>query len=147
MTNDAVEVLDEKTSARIRAELRSKREDCKILTPRWVFTDKNDGLRTKENNLGIKASARLVVPGFRDVLSFSLRKDAPTASRLSQHLVFTFTASNFQKLEWRLMSCDVKSAFLEVILTWTAPVSFSSRTPRVCTVNLNFLLAPVAWRV
>ena len=107
MTNDAVEVLDEKTSARIRAELRSKREDCKILTPRWVFTDKNDGLRTKENNLGIKASARLVVPGFRDVLSFSLRKDAPTASRLSQHLVFTFTASNFQKLEWRLMSCDV----------------------------------------
>ena len=67
MTNDVVEVLDEKTSRKIRAERKSKREDCKILTPRWVFTDKRDGLRAKENNLGIKPSARLVVPGFKDV--------------------------------------------------------------------------------
>ena len=81
VTKDAVEVLDENASKKIRAELKNKREDCKILTPRWVFTDKRDGLRAKENNLGIKPSARLVVPGFKDVLSFSLREDAPTASR------------------------------------------------------------------
>ncbi|CAK9100240.1 unnamed protein product [Durusdinium trenchii] len=112
-TNEAVEVLDDKTSQRIRADLKAKKEDCKILTPRWVFTDKHDGLRTKENNLGLKANARLVVPGFKDVLSFSLRKDAPTASRLSQHLVFSYVASYFKDHGWRLMSCDVKSAFLK----------------------------------
>ena len=113
MTNDVVEVLDEKTSRKIRAERKSKREDCKILTPRWVFTDKRDGLRAKENNLGIKPSARLVVPGFKDILSFSLRKDALTASRLAQHIVFTYTASRFKEHAWQLMSRDAKSAFLK----------------------------------
>ena len=112
-TNDAVEVLSDEESLKVREELRARKEESKILTPRWVFTDKHDGLRTPENNLELKASARLVVPGFKDVLAFSIRKDAPTASRLSQHLLLTFTASYFGSLGWRLLSCDVKAAFMK----------------------------------
>ena len=111
-SNDAVEVLDETESLKVRAELRAKNEEAKILTPRWVFTDKHDGLRTAQNDLPLKASARLVVPGFKDVLSFTLRKDAPTASRTSQHFLFTFTAAKFA-CGWRLLSVDVKSAFMK----------------------------------
>ena len=56
--------------------------------------------------------------GFRDVLSFAIRKDAPTGSRLSQHMLLIWTASHnkFVKGEkdaWRLVSADVKSAFLK----------------------------------
>ncbi|CAE7651334.1 RE2 [Symbiodinium sp. KB8] len=91
--NDAVETLTEEETAKVLATLKQRGEMHKILTPRYVFTDKNDGLRTSSNNLPIKASARLVVPGYKDETAFDLRKDAPTASR-------TGTA-------------DVKSAFLK----------------------------------
>jgi len=112
VTNDAVEVLSDREASKIRNDLKSKNEDCKILTPRWVFTDKHDGLRTPTNNLELKANARLVVPGFKDVLAYAIRKDAPTASRTSQHLTFTLTAAYFKDFGWRLLSVDVKSAFL-----------------------------------
>ena len=47
-------------------------------------------------------------------MAFSIRKDAPTASRISQHMLFIMTAS-FKKAKkaWRLMSTDVKSAFMK----------------------------------
>ena len=83
--NDAVETLTEEETAKVLATLKQRGEMHKILTPRYVFTDKNDGLRTSSNNLPIKASARLVVPGYKDETAFDLRKDAPTASRTSQH--------------------------------------------------------------
>ena len=41
--------------------------------------------------LPIRASARLVVPGYKDLTAYELRKDAPTASRTSQHLLFSLT--------------------------------------------------------
>ena len=110
--NDAVEVLSEAESVKIRRELKKRGEDSKILTHRWVFTDKHDGLRTSSNNLEEKPNARLVVPGFKDVFAFSIRKDAPTASRTSQHVVLPFTACNFKK-GWRLLSVDIKSAFMK----------------------------------
>ena len=111
--NDAVEVLSEAESLKIRQELKRRGEEGKILTPRWVFTDKHDGLRTESNNLEEKPNARLVVPGFKDVFAFSIRKDAPTASRTSQHMVLTLTACNFAKKSWRLLSVDIKSAFMK----------------------------------
>ncbi|CAL1174258.1 unnamed protein product [Cladocopium goreaui] len=113
VANDAVEVLPDEEAARVRSDLKKKKEECKILTPRWVFTDKHDGLRTPQNNLELKANARLVVPGFKDVMSYGMRKDAPTASRTSQHLVFTLTASYHSARGWRLLSVDVKSAFMK----------------------------------
>ena len=110
--NEAVQVMSMQRSADVRRELAQKGELNKILRPRFVLTDKSDGLRTKENNLEKKPSARLVVPGFRDSanLEGKLRRDAPTGSRLSQHLLFCLAAWN---VDWYLVSGDVKSAFLK----------------------------------
>ena len=79
------------------------------MVPRYVYTDKHDGLRTSTCPLPLKANARLVVPGYKDVTAYDLRKDAPTGARTSQHLLLLFTASK----GWILMSADVKSAFLK----------------------------------
>ena len=110
--NDAVEVLKPHQAKKVWRELKLKQETHKVLTPRFVFTDKNDGLRTSEKDLPLLASGRLVVPGFRDVTAYQIRKDAPTASRIRQHLVMVLTSCNF-KHGWRLWSADVKSAFLK----------------------------------
>ena len=116
--NDAVEILTPEESSRVRRRLAGAHEGSKILTPRYVFTDKHEGLRTAENPLPLRARARVIVPGYKDVFSYSLRKDAPTGSRVAQHLLFTFTASHARASKeseklWRLMSADVKSAFLK----------------------------------
>ena len=110
--NDAVEVLSPAEADEVKKRLRKDGEASKILQPRFVYTDKNDGLRTEDRPMEIKASARLVVPGYQDVSAYSIRKDAPTASRLMQHVLFALTASKF-KQGWRLLSADVKSAFLK----------------------------------
>lgn len=57
------------------------REVHRLLQPRWVFTDKHDGLGAGEVDLPVKALARIVVPGYKDVDSYGVRKDAPTACR------------------------------------------------------------------
>ena len=82
------------------------------MRPRFVLTDKADGLRTETNNLEKRPSARLVVPGFRDTanLEGKLRRDAPTGSRLAQHLLFILAAWH---VDWKLISGDVKAAFLK----------------------------------
>ena len=99
-------------SQKVRQRLAHAGELDKILQPRFVLTDKHDGVRTASHPLPIKASARIVVPGFRDRanLEGNLRKDAPTGSRLAQHFLFCVVAFH---TEWALMSADVKSAFLK----------------------------------
>ena len=111
-SNDAVAVLSKEASERVVASLRARGELHRLLQPRWVYTDKNDGLRTQSKDLPILASARLVVPGFKDLGSYTVRKDAPTASRTSQHMLFIFTACNFKK-GWRRRSADIKAAFMK----------------------------------
>ena len=56
---------------------------------------------------------RLVVPGFRDRANFAgkIRRDAPTGSRLSQHLLMCLVA--YHSATWSLLSADVKAAFLK----------------------------------
>ena len=107
--NDAVEVLKPEVAKHVRERLKQTQQSSLILKPRYVFTDKNDGLRTESNPLPIRASARLVVPGYKDISAYTVRKDAPTASRTSVHMLLVFTSSN----KWHLMSADVKSAFLK----------------------------------
>ena len=82
------------------------------MTPRFVLTDKHDGLRTASHPLPIKPSSRLVVPGLEDRshLEGKLRRDAPTGSRLAQHFL-SVIASFFT--HWALISADVKAAFLK----------------------------------
>ena len=134
--NDAVEALTKEESAKVRARLDMAKENRKILTPRYVFTDKHDGLRTSSNPLPLKARARIVVPGFKDVLSFSIRKDAPTASRVSQHMLLIWTASHNkfvkgQDKAWRLVSAD------RAIPTWLVSENSTWRTSRASLVSLT----------
>ena len=107
--NEAVEILSKDEAEKVRQRLRSTGNGHRVMIPRFVYTDKHDGLRTPSYPLPLKANARLVVPGYKDVTSWEVRKDAPTASRTSQHLLLTLTAS----YGWHLMSADVKSAFLK----------------------------------
>lgn len=107
--NQALEILDAKTSQQVRNSLRRDGEFHKILCPRYVYTDKNDGVRTSTNPLPVRANGRLVVPGFKDPGGYEVRKDAPTASRTSQHLIFLYAVS----MNWDLWSADIKSAFLK----------------------------------
>eukprot|EP00435_Cladocopium_sp_Y103_P050348 s777_g15.t1 len=65
--NGAVDLLTKEASERVVASLRARGELYRLLQPRWVFTDKNDGIRTKHRSLPVQASARLVVPGYRDL--------------------------------------------------------------------------------
>ena len=109
LENQAVQILDSKEAARVRAKLRAEGQSSRILVPRYVYTDKNDGLRTSSCPLPLRANARLVVPGYKDLSAYTVRCDAPTASRLSVHLLLTFTSCH----RWNLISADVKSAFLK----------------------------------
>ena len=112
LENEAVKVLSLEESEGIYQELQRKGELERILQPRFVLTDKNAALRTPTNDLPLKANARLVVQGFRDLanLQGELRKDAPTASRIGQHILCCVSAFY---VKWRLWSCDVRAAFLK----------------------------------
>ena len=59
-----------------------------------------------------KVNARPVVPRFKDLanLQGDLRKDAPTGSRLGQHLLFCNGACF---ANWKLLGADVRAAFLK----------------------------------
>jgi hypothetical protein len=76
------------------------------------MVDKNAPLSTKEKPLPLRANSRLIVPGFKGIenLQGGLRIDAPTASRISQHLVACMAA---QHPNWCLQSADVRAAFLK----------------------------------
>ena len=107
--NGAVEVLSKAQADEVRARLKSTGKQSCLLTPRFVYTDKHDGLRTPSKPLPLKANARLVVPGFQDITAYLVRRDAPTGSRTSHHFLLMYTASK----RWLLFSADVKSAFLK----------------------------------
>ncbi|CAK9000166.1 unnamed protein product [Durusdinium trenchii] len=84
----------------------------------WAVWEENDAIEVLSPEESAMARARVIVPGYKDIFAFGLRKDAPTGSRISQHFLFVFTASNAKKFKdenlcWRLMSADVKSAFLK----------------------------------
>ena len=77
--NGAVEISKEE-SAKVIRDLKRRGETTKLLRPRWVMTDKNDGLCTANRDLPLRANSRLVVPGYQDESAYGLRKDAPTGS-------------------------------------------------------------------
>eukprot|EP00435_Cladocopium_sp_Y103_P054053 s1186_g17.t1 len=110
--NQAVRVLSLQQSRAVYQELERKGELNPILQPRFVLTDKNASHRTPTCPLPLKASARIVVPGYLDLANLrnELRRDAPTGSRLAQHLLFTIAAAH---PSWYLRAADVRAAFLK----------------------------------
>ncbi|CAE7410514.1 unnamed protein product, partial [Symbiodinium sp. CCMP2456] len=83
--NEALEPIPPKEADVVRKRLASQGKLGEMLVLRFVLTDKNSALSTKENPLPLKANARLVVPGYRDssYLAGKLQTDAPTASRIA----------------------------------------------------------------
>ena len=112
LENGAVEILTLEESRRILKDLERKGEMERVLKPRFVLTDKNAAHRTSDCQLPLKAWARLIVPGFKDLenLRGELRRDAPTGSRAAQHVLFSLAACHPQ---WLLRAADVRAAFLK----------------------------------
>ena len=113
LDNSAVQVLSLHKSQAVRKRRAQAAELDRIMVPRFVLTDKADGVRTAENPVPPQPSARLIVPGFQDRanLEGELRRGNPTCSRLSQTLAASAHCLEWQM--WSLLSCDVKSAFLK----------------------------------
>ena len=106
--NGAVEVLSKAQADEVRARLKSTGKQSCLLSPRFVYTDKHDGLRTPSKPLPLKANARLVVPGFQDITAYLVRRcsswkqDLPA---LSPHVHGQQALVAFQ--------CRCKECFLE----------------------------------
>ena len=110
--NEAVEEIVGEDIAALWARLTAEeKEDC-VMKLRWVLIDKAAALRTEDSPLPGEASASFVLPGYKDRanLEGQLRRDAPTGSRLAQHILFSWAASHS---DWRLISADVRAAFLK----------------------------------
>ena len=113
MANGALKILSlDESRAVLQDDLERRGELARVLTPRFALTDKNSAHRTPTNQLPLKASARIVVPGFRDLenLRGQLRRDAPTGSRQAQHVLFSLAAC---RPSWFLRGADVRAAFLK----------------------------------
>lgn len=78
----------------IRNHLARRGELDRILQRLFGLTDKHDSLRTASHPLPIKASSRMVVPGYKDKTNLEghLRRGAPTGSRLAQNFLFSVAA-------------------------------------------------------
>ena len=85
----------------------------RILRSRAAYRDKNRGLGE------IKAKCRVVLIGCQDPDIFSITRDSPTPSRLSEALVLLVATAgangefNNEKARWFLWVSDAKSAFLQ----------------------------------
>ena len=103
---EAVDVLSLAQSLEVARTQR--RED--IMDTRVLHRDKNSSIRSPENDVPLKAKARIIIPGHKDPeLEYGVRTDAPTVSRLSTHIFFQLCATfNFIP-----MAADVEAAFLQ----------------------------------
>ena len=108
--NNALQVLSMQESMQVRKDLARRQELDRILQPRFVLTDKHYGLRTASHPLPIKASSRIVVPGYKDKsnLEGNLRRDFSIGSRMAQHFLFSLAAFF---THWMLIAADVKTPF------------------------------------
>ena len=75
--NAAIEVLAPEESERVRRRLLANKEGSKILTPRYVFTDRHEGLRTALNPLPLKARAGVIAPGLQGHLLLQPQERRP----------------------------------------------------------------------
>lgn len=92
----------------IPPHLAAKVPRHKRIPSRYIHTDKNEMIRTDQDDLPILPKSRLVVLGNLDKQVCKIRTDAPTISELGTHLVFQRAAS------WKsdIIQADVKQAFL-----------------------------------
>ena len=99
---EAIQVLDDAT-----VQLLMK-QGARLISTRWVLTDKNSALRTLHPSIPLLAKARLVVVGCQEDTS-QIRGDSPTCSILGVHLICSTTATR----GWQLRKLDAKNAYLQ----------------------------------
>eukprot|EP00438_Fugacium_kawagutii_P008061 Skav219569 [mRNA] locus=scaffold3203:12014:25029:+ [translate_table: standard] len=99
---EAVEVLDAKTSRRVREEHPEL-----IIPTRWALSGKNDGVMVGAQKAPFLAKSRLVVQGFKDKSLGYYRRDAPTASAMAESICLAVVAY----MHFILISKDVKNAY------------------------------------
>ena len=87
---------------------RFMKQGARLISTRWVLTDKNSSLRQLHPTLGLLAKARLVVIGCQEDTS-EIRGDSPTCSMLDVHIICSTTATR----GWRLQKLDAKNAYLQ----------------------------------
>ena len=109
LENDAVDVIAPNEADSIRSVLRKKGQSNRVMQSRFVFVDKHAGKSTTDKPLPIKASARIVVPGYADPDVLEIRRDAPTACI---GILLAISASRGRQ-KWTLLSADVSAAFLK----------------------------------
>lgn len=71
---DAIEALSPDESVLARKEIGTE-PGCRNLTACYVFTDRHESLRTSRNPLPVKAWARIIAPGYKDIIAYG-EKDA-----------------------------------------------------------------------
>ena len=98
----AVMVLDLVASAYVLANVDPKR----ILDTRVLYKNKNAAY----NWMPVKPKARIVCRGDRDPDLLTLRRDAPTLTRLGLMLICQLATSMDG---WFMMNCDITGAFLQ----------------------------------
>ena len=82
----------------------------RVMQSRFVLDDTNEGKSTAENPLDTKASARIVVLGYRDPDVFDIRRDSPNACREAINVLLAISASK-RREKWALLTADVQAAF------------------------------------
>ena len=91
--------------------LRNSLSPEQILRCRWIHVWKPIEDPAEQKRLGKKrkAKSRLVVLGYLDPELETIPRDSPTLNRQSRMLILQTIAS----LQWKLMSFDIKAAFLQ----------------------------------
>ena len=107
LNHAAVEPVDVEESRRI---LKEKPE--RILPSRFAYRDKNWSKRKKDESIGWKPKARLVIGGHLDPdLHLGLQTSAPTVSRQGILLLLQILASRLDS-RWGASAGDITAAFL-----------------------------------
>lgn len=105
--NAAVHIHSPSESRKVEQTLASQQAIDRIMQSRYVLVDKNAGQRTETNELPLRASARIVIPGIQDPDLLSLRRDAPTGNVFDCRTSVLTLGASLGKCHWKVRSSDI----------------------------------------
>ena len=137
--NAAATVIPPAEAKVIWRTLRKQGLKDRVMQSRFVLVDQNEGKSTAENPLDMKASARIVVPGYADPDVLDIRRDSSTACREAINVLLAISASK-EREKWASLTADVQAAFLKGEFR-TRTVSCTVGQRRMVPVFQDFHLA------
>ena len=111
MDNDAASVIAPNESSVI-VELKDKPLSDRIISSRYLFSDKAEGKSTPSKPVPPEPNCRICVRGFEDLDLLDMRRDAPTVGREAVAIIVCVGAAKGHE-HWILFPAGVKPAFLE----------------------------------